>query len=223
MFLSNLVGPDIYSKLFSARNPKEAGRGAIAGGLIRLAVSLTVASIALLGASLYGDEVSGGTLLPHLTYDFFPPLVASIVMIGLLSIMLSSADSCLISASTFLSWDLLGIRDRWIRPVSILSIGSLSFILAVYSPGIISTLTLTYTVFSAGMVPAVLLSVWKQRICLNRWGAVTSFACGGIAVLILYILQNNGQWDGSLLFVPMTISTASLLVVSWTARQLGHE
>ncbi len=220
MFLSNLVGPDIYSKLFSARSPAHAGRGAVVGGSIRLLVSITVATIALLGVSLYGDEVSGGSLLPTASMDLLPPILSVVVLIGLLSIMLSSADSCLISAATFLSWDLLKSKKGWIRPLTIMIIGAVSYVVAFQSPGIISTLTLTYTIFSAGMVPAVLLSFWKIRIGLNKYGAIASFTAGGSLVVILHILDNLGYWEGSLLFIPLTVSTISLLLFSWTANLL---
>ena len=220
MFLSNLVGPDIYSKLFSARSPGHAGRGAVVGGSIRLLVSITVATIALLGVSLYGDDVSGGSLLPTASIDLLPPILSVIVLIGLLSIMLSSADSCLISAATFLSWDLLKSKKGWIRPLTIMILGAVSYVVAFQSPGIISTLTLTYTIFSAGMVPAVLLSLWKIRIGLNKFGAIASFSAGGSLVVILHILDNLGYWEGSLLFIPMTVSTISLLLFSWTANLL---
>jgi SSS family solute:Na+ symporter len=222
MFLSNLVGPDIYSKLFSAGSPKKAGRGALLGGSIRLLVSITVASIALLGLSVYGDEIAGGSLLPLAAMDMLPPLFSVLVLIGLLSIMLSSADSCLLSGATFVSWDLLEIENTHIRKIVIVVLGSLSYFLAIYSPGIISTLTLSYTVFSAGMVPAVIFSFWRRKLGLNRWGAVASFILGGSCVLILYALQNSGFYGGSLLFIPMFLSTLSLFLISWTASFMNR-
>lgn len=214
MFLSNLVGPDIYSKLFSAKDPGNAGKGSIIAGSLRLIVSLTVGTIALLGVSYYGDQVSGATLLPYAAKDLLPPFVSVIVIIGLLSIMISSADSCLLSGATFISWDLVNSRKVWVRTMAIFGLGTGAFILAFYSPGIIETLTLTYTVFSAGMVPAVILLFFKDRLRLNKWGAISSFLVGGLSVIVLFILQNHGMWEMSLLFGPLILSTATILLVS---------
>ena len=221
MFLSNIVGPDIYSKLFSARSPGDAARGSISAALIRVLVSLTVGAIALLGFSSYGSGLAGGSVIPTVAGDMLPPALSAVVMLGLLSIMVSSADSCLLSGATFLSWDLMRTRKWWIRPSSVVLIGSLSFLFAIYSPTILSTLVLTYTVFSAGIVPSVILSFWKDRLGLNGRGVMASLLVGGGTVILLHFLENVGSWNGSLLFLPMLLSTASLFLFSRMFKERG--
>lgn len=216
MFLSHAVGPDIYSKVFSSRSSKASRYGVLGGALFKLLSTLLVASIALLGISIYGDSISGGSLIPTAARETLPPIVFSFAMIGMVSVMLSSADSCLISGATFLSWDLM--KGRWeklSRTFSVVILGAFSLILAFSSDSIIDTLTLSYTLFSAGMVPAVFLSPWKDRIGLSSKGAIGSFVIGGGSVAILYILARFGYWIGSLLYLPMTLSFASLLAISW--------
>ncbi|MBN1539851.1 MAG: hypothetical protein JW939_06875 [Candidatus Thermoplasmatota archaeon] len=101
------------------------------------------------------------------------------------------------------------------RTFSVVILGSLSFVLALCSASILETLTLSYTLFSAGMVPAVFLSPWKERIGLTSKGAIGSFMIGGGGVAILYISTRFGYWTGSLLYIPLTLSSASLLALSW--------
>ncbi|MDG6224766.1 MAG: sodium:solute symporter family protein [Candidatus Thermoplasmatota archaeon] len=215
MFLSHAVGPDIYSKVFSSRSGTEARWGVIGGGLLKLFASVLVASIALLGISMYGDSISGGALIPTAAKDVLPGALFYVAMIGLLSVMLSSADSCLLSGATFISWDLLKAKDgRWTRSISIAVLGIVSYIVAFHSPGILETLTLTYTFFSASMVPSVIAIPWKDRLGIDRKGAISSFIVGGGGVLLLYILTTMEIWSGSLLFLPLTLSFLILFAVS---------
>jgi len=216
MFLSHVVGPDIYSKVFSSRSVRASRYGVIGGALFKLLSSLLVASIALIGIFLYGSSISGGSLIPTAAMDTLPPLIFSIAMVGIVSVMLSSADSCLISGATFLSWDLLkGIKTKYSRIFGVVGLGVMAYLLAFYSAGILETLTLSYTLFSAGMVPSVFLIPWKEKLRLTSNGAISSFIIGGGGVVILYSLSKFDLWTGSLLYIPLGLSFISLLLFSW--------
>jgi SSS family solute:Na+ symporter len=216
MFLSHVVGPDIYSKVFSSRSIEDSRKGVIGGALFKLLSSLLVASIALVGISIYGASVSGGSLIPTAARDTLPPLVFSIAMVGMVSVMLSSADSCLISGATFLSWDLMGGKGvKFARILGIAGLGALAYFVAFYSSGILDTLTLSYTLFSAGIVPAVFLIPWKEKMRLTSNGAIGSLVVGGGGVVLLYVLSKFGYWTGSLLYIPLTLSFLSLPLLSW--------
>ncbi|MGA1847735.1 MAG: hypothetical protein ACMUHB_00210, partial [Thermoplasmatota archaeon] len=84
------------------------------------------------------------------------------------------------------------------------------------SSGLLETLTLSYTLFSAGMVPAVFLSIWKKKLGLRTIGALASFVIGGSGVILLHFLTKIGSWSGSLLYIPLTLSFISLPLVSWS-------
>lgn len=223
MFLSHVVGPDIYSKVFSARSPSDSRKGSIFAGALKILIGLFIGLIVLMSFSLFGDSLAAGDLLPALARESLPPVLYSFVLIGLMSVLMSSADSCLISGSTFIAWDIIGkFRGSWIRIVSVLGLGSLSLLIAITSPGILSTLTLTYTLFSASMIPSVALLPWRKRLGLNRYGAVSSFVIGGSLVLLLYFLELNGIYDGELLFIPLFASLLTLLAVSRLTKKYSE-
>jgi len=223
MLLSHVVGPDVYSKVLSARSAKDARRGVLGGALFKVLSSLLVGSVALLGISIYGNSIAGGELFPTAARDTLPPILFSIAMLGFVSVMLSSADSCLISGATFLSWDLPGKRTfRSSRYLAVISMGVVSYLVAFHSSGIMETLTFSYTLFSAGMVPAVLFSPWKVRMRLKTAGALASFFIGGGGVIFLQILSKMGIWSGSLLYIPLTLSLISLPLVSWSIPVFGR-
>ncbi len=212
MFLSHLVGPDIYSKILSSRSGRSARYGALIDEGIKLSAGIIIGIIVLLAISLYGGGLESGEVLPRIASDGLSPLLESFVLIGLISVTLSSADSCLLSGATFLSWDLIdgrGGRPLWI--ISIALIGTLAYGVAFLSPGIISTLILSYTLFSAAIAPSVLLAPWKEKLGLDSLSAGLSFFGGAAGVITLFILQLFGLWDGSLLYLPLGISFLALL------------
>ena len=216
MFLSHVVGPDIYSKVFSARSPRDARIGSVLAGFIKILVGLLIGTIVLMSISIFGGDLRAGELIPYAAENSLPPVLFYLITLGLLSVMMSSADSCLLSGSTFLSWDLMGGKCGKIsRILSVVLLGSISYLVASVSPGILSTLTLTYTFFSASMIPAVAFSPWRRKLGINRVGAIFSFVTGGLAVCILYVLSLFDHFGGELLFIPLTISTTTLFMVSW--------
>jgi len=215
-FLSHVVGPDIYSKVFSSRSSSHAARGVIGGALLKLMSSILVAMIALVGYSVYGSSIGGGSLIPTAANDTLPGIAFAIAMVGLLSIMLSSADSCLISGATFISWDLIGGRKGSItRPLSVLALGAAAYLVAFHSTGIIDTLNLTYTLYAAAIVPSVFLIIWRKKLGVNSVGAAASFILGGSGVISLYVLQRMDLWSGSILYIPLILSFVSVLIFSW--------
>jgi hypothetical protein len=92
----------------------------------------------------------------------------------------------------------------------------MGYLVAFHSSGLLETLTLSYTLFSAGMVPAVFLSIWKKQMGLRTSGALASFIIGGLSVLFLYFLTKIDLWSGSLLYIPLLLSFISLPLVSWS-------
>ena len=219
MFLSHIVGPDIYSKIFSARSPGDARWGTITAGFLKIIVGLFIGAIVLMSVSIYGSDLTPGELIPHAAENSLPPLLFYLIMLGLLSVMLSSADSCLLSGSTFLSWDLLGDKyGKLGRVSSVFLIGGASYFVASVSPGLLSTLILTYTFFSASMIPAVALSPWRDKFHINKVGAISSFAVGGFSVIVLYILYRLDIFSGELIFIPLALSTLTLFTISWIAE-----
>jgi hypothetical protein len=116
-----------------------------------------------------------------------------------------------------------GRGAKYSRIFGVISLGAFSYFIAFHSSGILDTLTLSYTLFSAGMVPAVFLSPWKEKLRLTSYGAIGSFILGGGGVVVLYTLSQFDLWSGSLLYIPLSISFISLPVLSWILPRGSEE
>ncbi len=126
MFLSHIIGPDIYSKLLSARDKVIAKKGAMLSGILKL-----LFTILLLLAVKHGFSLNNTNL---------------IIFIIVFSAIVSSIDSMLITSTSILCEDLLKIESKkGIKAVTV-AVTLLSYLLAIYSSEIISLVSSGYTI-----------------------------------------------------------------------------
>jgi SSS family solute:Na+ symporter len=160
-----VVGPDLCSRVLTARDPAAARRGALLAGaaVLPLAVLIVGTGVAL--------RLSGRTppnareALPWLINraGVVPGWTAALISAGLLAAMLSSADTCLLTAASVLELDLLPApkrapdeRERRAR-LWLALIGAASVLLACLRPRIIPNLLLAYAFYTGGLLAPLLL------------------------------------------------------------------
>jgi len=103
---------------------------------------------------------------------------------------MSSADTCLISASTILTLDVVS-RMRNTRPaqylkitkITVITIGLVSWMIATTERGIISSLLLAYSVFVGGVVVSTLLSFFRKELRISSDGAFWAVIVGGATAI----------------------------------------
>ncbi len=186
MFMPHIVGPDIYSKLLSAKDEKTAKKGAILSGFFKLIFAIAIAIIALSALILYPDISNPYLAIPTAVFSL-PPIISGIILAGFLSVMISSADSCLISAGTIISVDVFKKNNIKISKTGILIVGLSAYVLAVYLGDILKTLELAYTVFTAGLTLPIIFGFYREKTRVSPTGALLSLLFGGsISILWLY-------------------------------------
>ncbi len=178
-----LIGPDIYSRLLTVNHPSgrvQALRLAALGVLI-LALCITFVGLT---ARVVLPGIDGENLWIALAEWQWGGWGRMVVVIGLSAAILSSADTCLLSAATIVSFDLMR-RDQprivglWAGFLALISIA-----IALWMGGIIPALLLSYTVYTSGLaVPAVAALLIRKPLPAIT-GVVTMMA-GGTTGLIL--------------------------------------
>jgi SSS family solute:Na+ symporter len=187
-----LVGPDIYSRIFCARNERVA-KGAtmtVALTLVPFAFLITIVGMA---ARVLFPGINPEAAFPTMIHGLFPVGLNGLVIAALLSAMMSSADTCLLTTSTILSFDVLRPLVRREMPEGMLLllsrafivvIGAVSLIIALSLKGVISSLLLGYTVYTSGLIFPILLGFSRDFLGLNREGAIAAMVVGGGLALI---------------------------------------
>ncbi len=216
-----LVGPDMYSRLFSAHSHKDAKSAAMISAVILIPLAFLITSLGIFSRSLY-PSASPEQAIPMLLTGLLSPAAEGLVVAALLAAFMSSADTSLMTATSIISLDLY----RKVRPDSsevklmaisrlfVLIVGVLALALAVSLPSIIKTLLIAYTVFTSGLLLPVVAGFYRDRLGLTPSGALAALTGGGMTAIFL------GQ---KYPLLGMAVSAAFLFGVSWLEKHFMEQ
>jgi SSS family solute:Na+ symporter len=188
--LPYLVGPDIYSRALCARDDRAAGRSALRAAMIIIPLSFLLALFGVLARAKF-PGIAAETALPEVLNRNIPMGIRGLILAGFLGAIMSSADTCLLSASTILTLNVLrpfhggtGEAHLRITRIAVLALGFVAWLVASQQQGIISSLLLGYTVFVGGVVFPTLAALFKGKIRITPWGAFFAVVAGGGAAIL---------------------------------------
>jgi SSS family solute:Na+ symporter len=212
-----LVGPDMYSRIFSSYSPREAKVSAAISAIILIPLAFLIASLGVFAKSLY-PAASPEQSIPLLMTGLLSPAVQGLVAAALLAAFMSSADTSLMTASSILTLDLYKKARPLAGPndimtasrFAVLVIGACSLMLAISLASIIKTLLIAYTVFTSGLLLPVVAGFYRDRLGLTPTGALSALVAGGITAIFL------GQ---NYPLLGMAISAIFLFGVSWLEKR----
>ena len=227
-----VVGPDMYSRLFCARDEKVARKSAFIAGLVVIPIAFGIVFIGMGAKALYPD-IPSEQALPTVLKDLLPIGVSGLVGAALLAAMMSSADTCLLTTSTILSVDIFkpffpNISERKtliVSRIAVLLIGALTLVVALNLKGIINSLMLAYTIFTSGVVLPVIAGFYKDKLKVNSAGAITAIIAGGgtaLAIKQLHITHFDlgGFRIGHAELLGFVVCAVLLFGVSWITRAM---
>jgi SSS family solute:Na+ symporter len=226
--LTYVVGPDMYSRIFSAKDGRVAKNSVFwtAGLLVPLALGITLIGIS--AAVLY-PNITSGQAFPTVIKEVMPPALVGLVLAALLSAVMSSAVTCLLSVSTILTTDVIhkfkpAITEDTLLVITkwgIVVLGLVALAVALLLKEIISSLLYAYTIFTAGIIPIVIAGYYKDKLRVTNMGALTAIIGGGISGLIMKIYTGNlknANTAALLNLLPLFIGVILLFTVSWLNR-----
>lgn len=192
-------------------------------------ISLTAAVlIGVLGRSLLATDPSLGTqsgaenVFANLAQTLFPPVLAGVVMAGILAATISSSDSYLLIASSAVSKNLFeGIIKKdatdkqvmWVSRCVLVAIALVGLGIAWNENSVIfEVVSFAWSGFGATFGPLVLFSLFWKRT--NRAGAIAGMLGGGSMVFIWkLLLKPLGGIFGIYELLPAFLFSAILIVV----------
>jgi len=95
--------------------------------------------------------------------QYLPPWMSILLIIGILSAVVSSADTCLIVIATILEQDILKQRRVVGVRISMLATTILASLLAGWKQEILPLLLVAYAIFSAGAVPPISVALFGNK------------------------------------------------------------
>jgi len=216
--LTYVVGPDMYSRLFCAKDTKTARVSVFWTALLIIPFALGITLIGM-GASALFPDISAEQAFPTVINEVLPPFVGALVLAALLCAVMSSADTCLLTASTILTVDIVGRFKPSLSQEKILSLsrwgiavlGLFSLLLALALKGVITSLLFAYTVYTCGVILPVIAGFYKNKLKVTSMGALAAIIGGGSAALISKLFEIKYLDLGGLLIGGLLLFLVSFI------------
>lgn len=194
-FLLLIGDANMVQRFFSARSPSAARRSAAWMFLGVLALELAIITVALLGGALVAqgrisEPANPGHIVVHLAFHALGPWLGALIVGTAVAVVVSTADSYLLSPATSLVRDLY---QRFLRPsaedrevvlvgrVVVVVLGLVALFLATLSEEYFDVALFAYTIYGAGITPVILAAYFWPRATAR--GAIASILTGvGVAL-----------------------------------------
>jgi SSS family solute:Na+ symporter len=234
-----LVGPDIYSRLFSSRDGTTARKSALFTALLLIPLAFAIVLIGMT-ARVLGPSISAEEAFPYTIRTVLPWGINALVMAALLCAVMSSADTVLLTSSTILTVDVVNhivttLRGKPLEDRNILALSRLAVVvlglaalgLALELQGVIPLLLLGYSIYTAGLVVPIVLGFSSGRLRLNAGGAMMAILGGGGWVMMsrihTLIPASLARWFPFSPGLQGVVVSASLLFLgSYVLRRQDH-
>ncbi|WP_409969233.1 sodium:solute symporter family protein [Bengtsoniella intestinalis] len=197
-FVMTLAGAEFWQRAFAAKNPKTALRGQFAGTVV-YAVTIFITlflglSAAILFPNLVNDYGSADYAIPVMVASILPIGLTGLTFAGLLSVMMSSADTCILVATQ------ASINDIWktIHPdlsedgalklsriVTVL-ISGFALLVALFFTSAYAALMFAWTFYASAMgLPCLAALCWKKA---NTPGILSGMLTGLVVCIAWKLL-----------------------------------
>lgn len=170
--IGDLVAIDFMQRIFGAKSPEVARRACFAAAVGTAAIGSIFAIVALTATAVLGITTADGPVLFTLLDDYAPPVIAILVLSGVVAASFSTASGAILATSAIVVRNVLSVRRhtgtgsdpllRWTRVamVPIVILGSFLAI-RVSQTGIL--LTLAFDLMLACLAAPFLLGVFWKR------------------------------------------------------------
>ncbi len=230
MFL--LLGEaNMYQKFFSARDERAARRAVIGWIAGTIVVETLIDATGIFGSLALGGlgVAESEEIVIRVATGVLPPALGLLLVCGAAAIVVSTANSFLLTPATNLIRD---VYQRFVNPAAtdrqmvlytrliVVAVGVLGYVAGNFFPTILAMALWAYTMYGAGITPALLGALlWKRA---TRAGGVASILAGMLTTLVWEIVGLARAVDGipaypfgwQTAYPALALSIATLVAVS---------
>ena len=214
------LGPDVISRNLVAKDATSARKAVVAGSFAILAFSVIIVLLGMWAAT-YAPATACSATNPlfRLASGVLPLPLAALLSVGLLSALLSSADTCLINSAAIFGSDILNTRRISVVRISVVVIGIIATYLALQGKDIIGLLTMAYSVYTPGIVaPLAVAIIAHKRFKVKKTLWYAGVVVGGLFGLIPAILASTAKIQ-SPAYLPLVGIAVSLVFALASLRR----
>ena len=221
-----VVGPDIYTRLFCAREEKTAQRSASLAAFLFIPLAFAITLIGMAANVLY-PQISAEQAFPQVISGILSPGLSGLILAALVAALMSSADTCLLSQSVILTEDIFKRfhpsidegKTVLLTRLSLIVLGLAALGMAIALKGVISSLLFAYTIFTCGLVVPVIAGFYKDKLKVTSQGALAALIGGGTIGLIGKLPFLNIPLKNDLGLIGFGVSALLLFGVSFLTKE----
>ncbi len=191
---SYVVCPMLFGRLLSARNERTAQYGALWAVLGLVLTACLIVGLGLLCRDFMANsaDITAQGVLMEVVSAQLPPWASMLVLLGIFSALISSADSSLVTAATIGAHDIFQNTSPWVCRACVLGVGLGSIALASSGKGILALLLMANDIYVCGVViPVFVGMVLYQKVRLHTGMMTLSMVVGGGFGLTAALTENT--------------------------------
>lgn len=200
--ITYVIGPDMFSRTFSAKNAQTARRAAWLAAPALLFFGAAITLMALMNVE--AAQPVAGWLAES---SGLPWILRAALALGLVSALCGSADTVLLSACGILERNLIGGDSTRTVRLLVALVGGLAALTVYFSGDIIALLLTAYSFFVPGVAVPLLVALLGDVRPLNAKVWLTGAVIGGLGGLA-------GNLTGEALFTFLGIAVSALFAVA---------
>ena len=215
---------NMYQRISASNSEKSMKQGTIGWIIGMLIATPAVAILAFIGRSLYPDIDPGMALIA--TTLVIPTAIAGLLIAAVTAFIVTTGNSYLLSAATNVTYDIYG---KYFNPkatdkqklvftkILIPILGILAFVLTMFFPTVLSIQMYSYTVYGAGITPALLgIFLWSR---VTKPAGLSSMAAGVFVTLVWEFIGKPYGIHSSLISIPVAILVLVVVTLFTSKKQ----
>ncbi|MCZ6582009.1 MAG: sodium:solute symporter family protein [Thaumarchaeota archaeon] len=224
--LGDIVALDFMERVFSARNPKTAQRGALMGGALTMFTVIPTSMLGIVAFYYLPADTLPDLALPMLSTQFMPFAIGAAILMGVIGASMSTASGGLLAISSVISRNMMQriIRKRWMgkpnwsdsKLLKVTRLAIIPMMIAgtaigyfIPAPGIYLILAFDI-VFAGAFAPLTFGLFWKKS---NMPAAIVALVVGTLIRLIFFFTMPE-EWAGLDTMIPPVIASVLFVVVA---------
>jgi len=201
---SYFICPMMFSRILSADTPANARKSSFLSGAGMFGFALVLTFIGL-WVTASGFQVGKLDPLNAIAKSALPPALGVLLVMGLLAAIVSTADTVILTASSIAANDLLKRPSVAAIRLLTVAVGAVAAGIALFQSDVIVLLVKTYNGYTAGLVPALFVSITYARFSDGAAVRRPSPQAFAAAIVAGYALGLAGS------FAPIDTAAAKLL------------
>lgn len=179
-----VVGPDIYSRVFCAKDSNTAFRSVLTVAVILVPFAFILSYVGIYAATFHSG-VQNSSALVNLANVYLPEWASGLLVAALISAVLSTAATTLLTAAMILSElfhkDINNQKSFKQTKMLIIVVGLLSILISLKVTSIVSSLLLALSFYSGAFIIPMIAALFN--LPYNKRFAIAAMLSGGILAL----------------------------------------